>query len=204
MTVLTFALFGYLSGSILYARLFAKLLGKDNIFEMSKDQNPGTSNAFVYGGFWCGTLTLIFDILKGFLPVALYIAYSEYQNVPASGLALVMAAPVIGHIFPLFYKLKGGKGIATTFGCLLGLLPNWKPVAIVIVFFLFFSVVLRITPHFHRTLMAYICSLICMTFLVESSAVRFGFALITLAVCVRMLTSQEEKEKMEVKLLWMR
>ena len=43
---------GYLSGSILYARIFARLFKKDNMIENSKDKNPGTANAFMYGGFW--------------------------------------------------------------------------------------------------------------------------------------------------------
>lgn len=203
MSMMMYVLLGYLSGSVLYARLFAKLLGKENIFEMSKDRNPGTSNAFLYGGFWCGVFTLVFDILKGFLPVAFYVAYCGYTNEPLSGLAFVIAAPVIGHIFPIFYEFKGGKGIATTFGCLLGLLPVWQPVAVLAVFFIFFSVILRVTPHFHRTLAAYFGSALCMAFLLDSTAIRAGFLILTLAVCIRMLTSQEEKEKMEVKLFWM-
>ena len=59
-----FILLGYFSGSVLYARIFAKLFKKDNLIENSKDKNPGTANAFMYGGFWCGVLTLIFDLAK--------------------------------------------------------------------------------------------------------------------------------------------
>ncbi len=203
MVKLAFVLLGYLSGSVLYAVVFAKLLGKGNVVEMSKDHNPGTSNAFAYGGFWCGTLTLIFDLLKGFLPVSVYLSYCTYQNEAPSLLALVVAAPVIGHIFPAFYDFRGGKGIATTFGCLLGLLPKWQPVAILAAFFVFFSVVLRITPHYHRTLAAYFCATVYMAFRLDSHTVLLGFVMITAAVCVRMLTSREEKEKMEVKPFWM-
>jgi len=198
-----FILLGYISGSVLYAKVFARLFRKDSMFEKSKDHNPGASNAFVYGGFWCGTLTLLCDIGKGFLPVFLYCAHCRRTGTVPDALALVIAAPVIGHIFPLFYECKGGKGIAATFGCLLGLLPVWQPVAVLAVFFIFFSVVLQITPHFHRTLAAYLCSVLCMACLIDSSAIRLGFAIITAAVCYRMLTSQEEKEKMEVKLFWM-
>ena len=203
MTLLLFVLLGYVSGSVLYARVFAKLLGKGDICENSKDHNPGATNAFQNGGFWCGTLTLICDILKGFLPVALYLAFCKYEDYPASGLAFVLAAPIIGHNFPLIYRGKGGKGICATFGCLLGLLPEWQPVAILVVFFIFFSTVLRITPHYHRTLMSYGCTLVGVLCLVESFDIRLGFAIITAAVCTRLLMSQEEKDKMEVELLWM-
>lgn len=195
-----FVLLGYLSGSILYARIFAKLFKKENIIEGSKDRNPGTANAFMHGGFWCGVLTLIFDILKGLLPVCLFMQ----TQTDLSALPFVMAAPVVGHVFPLFYKFKGGKGIATTFGCLLGLIPLWQPFVIQAVFFIFFSAILRITPHYHRTLITYLCSLLCIVSFAEQSSVMIGFSIITVAVYIRMLTSPEERKKMGVKLLWMR
>ena len=50
--------FGYLAGSILFAHVFGYLLGNKDVTEESRDHNPGTANAFVYGGFWCGVLTL--------------------------------------------------------------------------------------------------------------------------------------------------
>ena len=54
---LCYVIIGYLSGSILYARVFEKLFHKENMIEGSKDRNPGTANAFMRGGFWCGVLT---------------------------------------------------------------------------------------------------------------------------------------------------
>lgn len=202
MTTITFALIGYLSGSVLYARVFARLFGKTDLVILSKDKNPGTSNAYRYGGFWCGTLTLIFDILKGFLPVFGYLAYCGHLELPRSGLYLVLAAPVLGHAFPLFFGWKGGKGIATTFGCLLGLLPLWQPVALLAAFFIFFSVVLRISPHRNRTLVTYCCTALLMAMIRDCADVRIGFLVITAAVFLRILTNPEEKEKVEVKLLW--
>ncbi len=203
MQTVVFILLGYVSGSILYARLFARLMKKDNIIEKSKDQNPGTANAFMYGGFWCGLCTLTCDILKGFFPVWLYISYCNNENLALAGLGLVLAAPVAGHVFPMFFKFKGGKGIATTFGCLLGLLPVWQPFAVLAVLFISFSTILRIKPHFYRTLMAYFGSLAGIVVAVDSPAVFVGFAIITALVSIRMFASKEEKEKMRVELLWM-
>ena len=77
--------------------------------------------------------------------------------------AFVIAAPVIGHIFPIFFRFRGGKGIAVTFGCLLGLLPSWQPLAWLAAFFIFFSVVVRITPHYYRTLITYLCTFLCLS-----------------------------------------
>lgn len=203
MQILGFVLLGYLSGSVLYARVFAHLFGKEKMLENSRDKNPGSANAFMYGGFWCGLLTLICDIGKGFVPVFLFIRAAEQLRPGVFATSMVLAAPVIGHVFPVFYRFRGGKGIAATFGSLLGLFPALKPAVILAVFFIFFSVILRISPHFYRTLMAYFCALFCMMLRVDQRAVPLGFAIITVAVCIRMHASAEEKEKMRVKLLWM-
>ena len=138
---------GYICGGILFAKIFGILLKNKDITQGTQDGNPGASNAFRNGGFLCGALTLCGDMLKGFLPVFLYM-----REVPSSALAIVIAAPVLGHVFPVFHKFRGGKGIATTFGSLLGLLPNYIPVGLLALFFIFFSVILRISPHFYRTL----------------------------------------------------
>ena len=104
-----YILFGYLSGSVLYARLFGEWIAKKDITEESRDGNPGTSNAFLYGGFWCGMLTLCCDLLKGFLPVWLWLRYAP-GAVDRLTLSFVMAAPVIGHAYPVFSRFNGGKG----------------------------------------------------------------------------------------------
>ena len=69
-----FVLFGYLSGSVLYANFAVALFGKQGALEQSNDRNPGTANAFQYGGFGCGVVTLAGDLLKGYLPVHLYLS----------------------------------------------------------------------------------------------------------------------------------
>lgn len=90
LTSLCFTVFGYLSGSILFARVYAGLFGKDLITD-SKDRNPGTSNAFIYGGMACGILTLLGDLIKGVLPVLLYLRMTR-GNIDAY-FAPVLAAP---------------------------------------------------------------------------------------------------------------
>ena len=129
-----FTVLGYLSGSLLFARYWGKWCRGRNMVEESPDQNPGTFNAFQYGGFVCGTLTLCGDLLKGFLPVFLYCRERPWEL----GLALVLAAPVWGHVLPLYHGFRGGKGVAVTFGCLLGLLPKRRPLLLLAFVFLFF------------------------------------------------------------------
>ena len=188
---------GYLSGSILFARVFSALLGKE-IVSGSKDRNPGTANAFLNGGFFCGLGTLMGDLAKGFLPVWLYASQGE---ISAPALCLVLAAPVVGHAFPVYYGFRGGKGIAVSFGCLLGLLPLWQPLAFFIGSFLFFSLVVRVKPHFQRTIISYLAALVFMVLSGQGNGVVLGFSLITCVVCLRMHMSREPREAMQVQLL---
>ena len=64
---------GYVLGSILFAPLIVRMLRGIDLYAVSTDGNPGTANAYMQGGFWCGTLSLICDMGKGFLPVFLYL-----------------------------------------------------------------------------------------------------------------------------------
>ena len=197
---LFFGFLGYLSGSILFARLWAGLLGKE-ILKGSKDENPGTSNAFRYGGFLCGLGTLLGDLLKGFLPVWLYLNGPESGSAPTLALALVAASPVVGHAFPVFYGFRGGKGIAVTFGVLLGLLPKWQPFAFFAGAFLFFSLVVKVTPHFQRTIVSYLAALALLVLTSQPEETVLGFFLICCVVVLRLHMSKEPREAMQVKLL---
>lgn len=191
---------GYLFGSVLFAVLAGALFGKRQLLQLSADKNPGTVNAFKYCGFWCGVLTLAGDLAKGFLPVYLYLRTA----VPAQrwALPLVMAAPVAGHILPIFHRFRGGKGIAATFGVLLGLCPYDMPLVLFAAVFVVLSVVLRVDPTFYRTMLAYLLTLAAMVIVKAAKPVLLGFALITAAVCLRLHRSREPREDLEVKLLW--
>lgn len=196
-----FICMGYLSGSVLYAVVFAKIFQKGDILEQSSDHNPGTANAFMYGGFWCGLFTLLFDVLKGFFPVYLFMRYGNAVEAGPFTTALAIAAPVIGHTFPVFYGFRGGKGIAVTFGCLAGLVPALEAFWVLVFFFIGFSTVLQISPHFYRTIFSYAFSLLIMFREIGNPAVVWGFSLITAVVLIRMFTSKEERKCLEVKLL---
>ena len=194
---LCFTAFGYLCGSILFARVYGALFGKD-LISNSTDGNPGTSNAFIYGGMLCGTLTLLGDLIKGFLPVFLYL-YMTRGNMDIY-LAPVLVSPVLGHILPCFYRFRGGKGIAVSFGCLLGLLPAALPLLTLAAIYILLSVALRISPHYYRTMVTYcLFTAICARFAV-SAGVTLGCALISLSIIFRHLKSHEEKQKFEVSL----
>lgn len=197
-----YVIVGYLCGSVLFARVIGGLMGRD-VTKDTKDGNPGTANAFMQGGFLCGILTLIGDIGKGAAPILLYL--TRVPGGRASFLfPLVLAAPVLGHIFPVFYHFRGGKGIATTFGCFLALLPAYRPLLALIFFFLFYSVILRISPHFYRTLVTYLSVMVYLLFAEQDLFLLVGCGLIAIAVTVRLFCSHEEKKSFRVSLLWKR
>lgn len=184
--ITVFVLVGYLSGNVLYARIFISLLKKDNKIEESIDKNPGTLNAYLYGGIGCGFFTLFFDILKDFVPVYLFHNYNDIVYFGDFVSGLILATPVIGHAFPIFYRFKGGKAVAVTFGCLLGLLPIWQPFIILSGCFAIFLFIIKINSHFHRTLVAYITSDIMIFFLIDEKYICLGFSLITIIVFIKL------------------
>lgn len=201
MRTVIFVLLGYCSGSVLFAELAGSLFGKKEQLLDSADKNPGTVNAFKYCGFWCGMITLLGDLAKGLVPVRLYL---QEQPEESWALALILAAPVLGHIFPLFHRFAGGKGIATTFGVLLGLCPYGEPVLVFAGVFLALSTVLRIDPNFYRTGAAYLLAAAIMAAVGVELTVCLGFLIITAAVCLRLHRSDEKRQKPEIKPIWTR
>lgn len=153
MEYVVFSIIGYVSGSVLYGYALPKLLKGIDVREVSRDKNPGVANAFQYGGFWCGSLVVILELAKAFLPV--FVA-SKVVDIAGLKFALVLAAPVIGHAYPIFFKGNGGKSIAASFGALLGLAPEMKPVLLLALLYLLFSLVVVINPHFYRSIITFI------------------------------------------------
>ena len=137
MKYLIYIILGYLSGSVMYAYLIPKMLKHIDIRELSDDGNPGTANAFLHAGIPIGSLVIRCELCKGALPV-----WVAARRLHISGLlfAPVMAAPVLGHAFPLFFGGKGGgKSIAVSFGVLIGLYPNLNPALTLAALYILFS-----------------------------------------------------------------
>ena len=132
---LGFVIGGYLLGSTLFAYVLPKLTRHIDIRQMSEDGNPGTYNAFRYGGTVCGICVLLLELLKGFFPVWLC---ERTVGLQSPWFAAVMAAPVLGHAYSVYHRGRGGKAIAVSFGVLLGLVPAgiWQPLAMLVHFYL--------------------------------------------------------------------
>ncbi len=106
----------YLVGSIASAVLVCKLLGKEDP-RTEGSGNPGATNVLRLHGKQAAMLTLFGDGLKGFLPVLA----AGLLGAPAQLIALVGLAAFIGHLYPIFFGFRGGKGVATFVGVLFGM-----------------------------------------------------------------------------------
>jgi len=115
---LIYALAGYLLGSISSAIITCKLMGLEDPRRVGSN-NPGATNVLRHGGKKAAIITLLGDMLKGLLPV---LVVSRLE--PAvEAMAITGLAAFMGHLYPLYFRFKGGKGVATFYGALLGF--NW-------------------------------------------------------------------------------
>ncbi|WP_158768967.1 glycerol-3-phosphate 1-O-acyltransferase PlsY [Paraglaciecola sp. L1A13] len=121
MTSLSILIFcsAYLLGSISSAVLICRLFRLPDPRNTGSN-NPGATNVLRIGGRLPAALVLIFDVLKGTLPV--YLGY--FLGLSPIVLGLVGLAACLGHIYPLYFNFKGGKGVATAIGAMLPL--GWE------------------------------------------------------------------------------
>lgn len=180
MEYVVFCLLGYLFGSVTFGYLIPRLIKGVDVRALSSDGNPGTANAFLYGGVFCGILVLLADLGKGALPVFLAVRHLDPEE---KLFALVMAAPVVGHAYPLIDRYgKGGKAIAVSFGVLLGLYPVFLPVLLLAGVYLFFSLVLVVEPHSLRTGLTFLIWSVLGVHFTPLSSIKYGIVLIAFVV----------------------
>ncbi len=122
MNAVLFAIAAYLLGSISFAIVVSKLFRLEDPRTFGSG-NPGATNVLRTGNKLAAVLTLIGDCVKGWIPVALAVQFDERLALGDAGIALISVAVFAGHLWPVFFRFKGGKGVATALGVLLGLNP---------------------------------------------------------------------------------
>lgn len=125
MIELSVFIFAYLCGSISSAIITCRLMGLPDPRTQGSN-NPGATNVLRIGGKKAAIITLLGDSLKGLLPVLLVSHY--YPSTISTSLAMIGA--FLGHLFPIFFRFQGGKGVATGIGVVLAF--NW-PLGLVLV-----------------------------------------------------------------------
>ena len=116
------ALAGYLIGSLSFAVIVSRVMGLNDPRTFGS-KNPGATNVLRSGSKGAAIATLLLDAAKGWLPVVLVKLYGKPYGLDDGSVALVALAAFVGHLYPVFFRFVGGKGVATALGVLLGVNP---------------------------------------------------------------------------------
>lgn len=180
MLLLAFVLLAYLLGSISFAVLMARAFGLPDPRTFGS-KNPGATNMLRTGKKKAAALTLLGDAAKGWL--AVFIA-QHWAPVPLDRpllLGLVSVAAFLGHLYPVFFRFQGGKGVATALGILLAL-NLWLGLA-VLATWLLIAVVLRISSM--AALVAAVLAPVYAWWLLPGVALHLAVLFIALLLVVR-------------------
>lgn len=113
------AIAAYLVGSLSFAVIVSRVMGLNDPRTYGS-KNPGATNVLRSGSKKAAVVTLLLDAAKGWLPVALVQWYGKSWGLEAGTLALVGLGAFLGHLYPVFFRFEGGKGVATALGVLVG------------------------------------------------------------------------------------
>ena len=113
----------YLIGSLSFAVIVSRLFGLADPRSYGS-KNPGATNVLRSGSKPAALLTLAFDALKGYVPVLLVLVYGPRFGLGESVAAFAGLAAFVGHLWPVFFRFRGGKGVATAAGVLMAINPG--------------------------------------------------------------------------------
>ena len=113
------AIVAYLVGSLSFAVIVSKVMGLSDPRTFGS-KNPGATNVLRSGNKSAAILTLVLDALKGYIPVALVQWFGREYGLGDGTVAMVGMAAFLGHLYPIFFKFAGGKGVATALGVVFG------------------------------------------------------------------------------------
>jgi acyl phosphate:glycerol-3-phosphate acyltransferase len=116
------ALAAYLIGSLSFAVIVSRVMGLNDPRTYGS-KNPGATNVLRSGSRLAAIVTLLLDAAKGLLPALLIKWYGRRYGLEEGTLAMVGLAAFLGHLYPVYFRFQGGKGVATALGVLFGL--NW-------------------------------------------------------------------------------
>ncbi len=128
----------YLLGSLSFAVIVTRVMGLNDPRTYGS-KNPGATNVLRSGSKAAAVVTLLLDAVKGWLPVVLVRWFGEPYGLGEGTMAMAGLAAFLGHLWPVFFRFEGGKGVATALGVLVGISPwlglcaalTWLVVALV-------------------------------------------------------------------------
>ena len=122
----------YLIGSLSFAVIVSRAMGLADPRSYGS-KNPGATNVLRTGNRAAAVLTLALDVLKGYVPVLLVLAFGPRFGLSETVAAFAGLAAFVGHVWPLFFRFQGGKGVASAAGALMAINP-WLGLATVLSF----------------------------------------------------------------------
>jgi acyl phosphate:glycerol-3-phosphate acyltransferase len=114
------ALAAYLVGSLAFAVIVSRAMGLNDPRTFGS-KNPGATNVLRSGSKPAAVITLLLDAMKGFVPVFLVRLYGKQYGLEDGTVAMVALAAFLGHLYPVFFRFQGGKGVATFIGAVFGI-----------------------------------------------------------------------------------
>lgn len=195
-TAFAFILGAYLLGSLSFAVIVSRLMGMADPRTYGSG-NPGATNVLRSGKKLAAVLTLLGDGLKGWVAVALVQAFGPAYGLGEQGVAMAGLTVLIGHMWPVFFGFKGGKGVATAVGVLFGF-SVWLALA-ALATWLFMAFVVKISSL--SAITACVLVPVYAYFIVGPQSVYFGSCIIIAILVVhrhksnliKLLTGQEDK-----------
>ena len=112
----------YLIGSLSFAVIVSRLMGLSDPRSYGS-KNPGATNVLRSGNKKAAVLTLLFDAVKGWVPVVWVLQHGAAFGLSEGTAAAAGLAAFLGHLYPIFFRFQGGKGVATALGVLMGVSP---------------------------------------------------------------------------------
>ena len=119
---LSVVVLAYLLGSLSFAVIVSKFMGLSDPRSYGS-KNPGATNVLRSGNKKAAVLTLLFDAVKGWVPVAVLLHFGAAYGLAEGVAAAAGLAAFLGHLYPIFFRFEGGKGVATALGVLMGVSP---------------------------------------------------------------------------------
>ena len=116
------AIAAYLVGSLSFAVIVSRVMGLKDPRTFGS-RNPGATNVLRSGNKAAAVTTLVLDAVKGFVPVLLVRLFGKPYGMEDGTVALVGLAAFLGHLWPVFFRFQGGKGVATFIGVVFGIHP---------------------------------------------------------------------------------
>jgi len=113
------AVAAYFVGSLSFAVIVSRVMGLNDPRTYGS-KNPGATNVLRSGSKAAAVVTLLLDAAKGWLPVALVACFGKPYGLEEGAMALAGLGAFLGHLWPVFFKFEGGKGVATALGVLVG------------------------------------------------------------------------------------